>query len=289
MELAEELKRVAVKGGADLVGIAGIDRFEGVAPEHHPSSIFPEARSVVVVGKRIVRGALRGVEEGTQFSNYDLFIYRWLDQFLSAAVFEVSAFLEDNRWEAVPLMNLPTQIPAMGIAVRPGQPAPNVTVDCEEAAVRAGLGEIGYCGLLLTPEYGPRQRVEAILTDAELRPDELLREPVCDQCLLCAEACPLGAISTTDNITYSIAGKETVIAKIDDSRCSICQNGAKSNKFHKSAPTDRLAAVCARTCVAHLSDSGRLQDTPRLPFRRREVWTLLPHNIWSLDKRREIE
>lgn len=288
-ELTSRVKQVALEAGADLVGIAGIDRFAGLPPEHSPLSIFPEARSVIVVGKRIARGALRGVEEGTQFSNYDLYVGNWLNQFLSATVFEVSAFLENSRWEAVPLMNLPTQIPAMGIAVRSGQPEPNVLVDIEEAAVRAGLGEIGYCGLLLTPQYGPRQKVEAILTDAVLEADPMLAEPVCDDCLECAKACPLSAISLKEKVTYSIAGKEITVGKIDYSKCAICQNGARPNRYHKDAPADRTAAICTRTCVAHLSESGRLQDTPRLPFRRREPWTLLPNDIWNLDRRRNIE
>lgn len=288
-DLTNRVRQVAREAGVDLVGIAGIERFADLPPEHSPLSIFPEARSVVVVGKRIVRGALRGVEEGTQFSNYDLYIGNWLNPFLSATVFEISAFLENNRWEAVPLMNLPTQIPPMGIAVRPGQPEPNVLVDCDEAAVRAGLGEIGYCGLLLTPQYGPRQRVEAILTDAVLEPDPILTEPVCDYCLECAKACPLGAISLIQKTTYEISGKETVVGQIDHSKCAICQNGARPNRYHKDAPADRTAAVCTRTCVAHLSATGRLADTPRLPFRRRDPWTLLPHNIWSLDRRRNIE
>jgi len=288
-ELSQMVRQVSREAGADLVGIASIERFAELPPEHSPLSIFPEARSVIVVGKRIVRGALRGVEEGTQFSNYDLYIGNWLGPFLSAAVFEVSACLENNRWEAVPLMNLPTEIPAMGIAVRPGQPEPNVLVDIEEAAVRAGLGEIGYCGLLLTPQFGPRQRVEAILTDAILEPDPILTEPVCDDCRECAQACPLSAISLKEQTNYTIAGKQTTVGRIDYSKCAICQNGARPNRYHKDAPADRTAAICTRTCVAHLSDSGRLQDTPRLPFRRREPWTLLPNDIWSLDRRRNTE
>ena len=60
-------KEYARSVGADLVGIANIERFEDVAPNRHPSSIFPEARSVVMIGKRITRGTLRGLEEGTQF------------------------------------------------------------------------------------------------------------------------------------------------------------------------------------------------------------------------------
>ena len=36
------------------------------------------------------------------------------------------------------------------------------------AAVAAGLGQIGWNGLCLTPEFGPRNRVVSIVTEAEL-------------------------------------------------------------------------------------------------------------------------
>ena len=60
-----ELKAAAREAGADLVGVADIGRFDGIDPAHHPASIYPEARSVIVLGKRVVRGCLRGVEEGS--------------------------------------------------------------------------------------------------------------------------------------------------------------------------------------------------------------------------------
>lgn len=58
------LKEFASQRGADLVGIANVGRFEELPTEKHPSSIFPEAKSVVVLGRRITRGTLRGMEEG---------------------------------------------------------------------------------------------------------------------------------------------------------------------------------------------------------------------------------
>jgi len=278
-DLTEGVKEAARKAGADLIGIADIDRFEGLPAQHNPLSILPEARSVIVLGKRAVRGTLRGVEEGTQFSNYRSFIHNWLDQFLAIATFETCAYIEDHRWEAVPLLNLPKETPTMGIAVRDGQPKPNVTVNCDEAAVRAGLGEIGYCGLVLTPEFGPRQQFQVILTAAELEPDPILEEPVCDMCLECARTCPLGAMSTTETTEISVCGKTMTVARIDYSKCAICQNGAQPNKYHEAAPPDRLAAICMRSCVDHLGKEGRVKDVPRLPFRRRDPWARVPFTL----------
>jgi len=66
----DKINRYAREAGADIFGVAGIERFKEVPFEKHPKAIFPEVRSVIVVGKRIVRGGWRGVEEGTYWPNY---------------------------------------------------------------------------------------------------------------------------------------------------------------------------------------------------------------------------
>jgi epoxyqueuosine reductase QueG len=288
-QLKEAARQVALENGAELFGVADIARFEGLPPEHNPLSICPEARSVIVLGKRLVRGALRGVEEGTQFSTYSMYGSNWLEQFLAVATFQTAAFLEDNRWEAVPLMNLPTTMPAMGIAVGQDLPAPNVTVDVEHAAVAAGLGEIGYCGILLTPQFGPRQQLQVILTAAELEPDPIWDKPICDRCMEGPKLCPLGAISTTQSHIVMICGKAMPVGEINLAKCAACQNGARPNRYHKSGPPDRLAAICMRTCVDHLGAVGAIEDVPKQPFRRRDPWTMTPEKMWGLDERRHIE
>jgi hypothetical protein len=47
------------------------------------------------------------------------------------------------------------------------------------AAVRAGLGEFGFSGLVITPQFGPRVRYVSVITEAELQADPLLVEKVC--------------------------------------------------------------------------------------------------------------
>jgi epoxyqueuosine reductase QueG len=53
------------------------------------------------------------------------------------------------------------------------------------AATRAGLGEFGYNNIVLTPQFGPRQRFNSIITEAVLVPDPLIDRPIClrDACL----------------------------------------------------------------------------------------------------------
>lgn len=257
---SEDVKRFAKEIRIDLLGIADIGRFRDLPLEHNPLSIFPEAESVIVVGRRINRGALRGIEEGTQFSNYFIYGRDWLNnRILAMSTFKLSEFLEDNGWEAVPIPNLPPEIPPLGIPVREGQPAPNVMIDVEDAAVRAGLGEIGHCGFFLTPQFGPRQRFQLILTDLKLEPDPIFTGKICDY-PLCQGFCPLGAIGP-DGINYE--------------RCSTCKNGASSNPYHYSGKPDRLGAICARSCLDFLERKGLIQNIFQNPFRKRPAWKVI--------------
>ena len=271
--LTQDLKAFAAERRVDLLGIAPIERFEGVPAQHHPSSIFPETRFVIVVGKRITRGTFRGLEEGTQLDAYDQYGRSWLiDRVLAMATIHVATFLEDAGYEPVPLQDLPTQVPPSGVPVRPGAPAPNVIVDARDAAVRAGLGEIGLSGELLTPRFGPRQRLQLILTDAPLEPTPLLDKPVCDRCMACVRACPLGAINADALRTVSICGKEMPVAAIDDRVCRSCRNGARPNAYHPAGSPDRLGAVCNRTCIDALERAERVQGVFAAPFRKRPAW-----------------
>lgn len=63
------------------------------------------------------------------------------------------------------------------------------------AATRAGLGWIGKCALLVTPEYGSAIRFATILTDAELPTGLPISQSRCGHCCCCVEACPAHAPS----------------------------------------------------------------------------------------------
>ena len=71
----EEIKALAKSLGADAVGIASMDRFEGAPKQMDPRYIMPEAKSMIVMLFRVMRGSLRGIEEGTFFSNYSAMGY----------------------------------------------------------------------------------------------------------------------------------------------------------------------------------------------------------------------
>jgi hypothetical protein len=73
----------------------------------------------------------------------------------------------------------------------PGRRARYAFFSDRHPAVATGLGAFGLNNLLLTPEYGPRVRLESMITTAELVPDPLCERPAClgaDACGLCLEA-----------------------------------------------------------------------------------------------------
>ena len=270
-----ELRESAREAGADVFGVANIERFDELPPEKHPRAIFPETKSVILLGRRIPRGALRGVEEGTNFTNYAIYGLEWLDnRFTSLVTFRVCEFIEDNGWEACPLPNLPPEVPPMGVTVRVGQPAPNVMLDFEDAAVRAGVGEIGYCGLLLTPQFGTRQRVQMVLTDADIEPTAILQEAVDPRTQEFKDVCPLGAFVGETEI--EVCGIKMLVAEIDYAKCRNCKNGAIPNRMHPAGKPDRIAALCGRTCMDLLERRGRVLNRFQVPQRRREAWLIRP-------------
>jgi len=273
--MKEELKQAAKQAGIDLIGFASKSRFDSVPPEKNPFSIFPEGKTVILIGRRICRGALRGVEEGSNFGDYSLFGKNWLeDEFLSVACYDMTRVLEDEGWEAVPIFPNPSEIAPTGVAVAEGRPAPNVFPDFDYAAVACGLCEISYNRIAFSREFGSRQRFHMIITDCEIEETPIMEGSVCDRCGLCAESCPLGAVSKTETEELEICGKKMTVAKIDYNKCRICKNGACRNRFGAGLTPDRIAALCNRTCICHLEAIKATDNRFEKPFRKREAWAL---------------
>ncbi|MFW9943295.1 MAG: hypothetical protein ACFFFT_19830, partial [Candidatus Thorarchaeota archaeon] len=82
----------------------------------------------------------------------------------------------------------------------------------------ANLGIMGRNGLILTPEFGPRQRWSIITTDAEI-PKTKLRDftelkDFCEKCGACVRECKGGSVLETP-----IKKENGVITHIDRSKC----------------------------------------------------------------------
>jgi ferredoxin len=241
----QQIVDFAMSSGLDLVGVANIERFEGAPPRMHPASIFPGARSVIVVARRIVRGNWRGIEEGTHWPNYTYFGYHGLlnSFFIPAGVYETACFIEDAGWEAVPYYPGVPEGQPPDPPIRPDGPAPNVHLAIRIAGVAAGIGEIGWSKVFMTRQFGPRVRLAAILTDLELEPDPLI-EPgtLCDRCMVCVTGCQAAAIPhkrEERTVRIRIGDKEYEWGDVDMGRCTLGFHGGDprvSPFLHKTLP-----------------------------------------------------
>jgi len=49
----DEIKKIVMNNGADLFGVAPVDRFDGAPEGFHPVDIYKKTRSVIVFAKHI--------------------------------------------------------------------------------------------------------------------------------------------------------------------------------------------------------------------------------------------
>ena len=226
MLTSEQVKKHAREMGADIVSIGTMDRFEGAPMQMDPRWMMPTAKSIIAMGFRHTRGVFRGIEEGTFFSSYSAMGYSSINYIEQPYVLhEVGRLLEDAGCDVMPIPNnfpwnninvtgwVPTEEAEKSNLAKANppaadRPAPDVFIQLRLAAYAAGLGEIGYSKMFLSKEFGPRQRIAVLLTDAELEPDPVL-EPgtLCDNCMACVGACTGKAIPTDKTVKVTIAGK----------------------------------------------------------------------------------
>lgn len=222
--VVDEVKRVALDSGADLVGVASDDRF-GEAPEgHRPWDILSGARAVVVCGVRIPGGTLEG--PATAYHNAMTVAHGRLDR--TAAL--VAVFLETHGARAVPVpADEPYRHWEAGRAYGRGD------LSHKHAAVAAGLGWLGKNSLLIAPGFGNRLHLVSVVTDLDLAPDAAPRWKGCPrECTLCVEACPAGALGEGPTVAQDLCRRVLMErlprgALIESCRCCrrVCPAGLR--------------------------------------------------------------
>ena len=142
---------------------------------------------------------------------------------------------------------LASMIRRLGYDARAHIAGSNYQAMCVPVAWKAGLGEVGRMGILITPRLGPRVRLGMVTTDMPLvtdRPVVFGVQDFCRRCLKCAKNCPSGAISTGEpeeengSIRWLINRENCFdywrTVGTDCSRCLfVCPYSKPDNLFHR--------------------------------------------------------
>jgi len=217
-ELTREIKRYVLDQRLDLVGVASTDGIAAITPEgyHRPSDLLPECRSSIVMALRWVDPLVDGLPElRGMYSRMMIMMNGRLDQTL----LRIAHFLGQKGFLAMPVhASDPYDLSSL-----------KGVLSHKHAAVQAGLGEFGVSNLLLTPQFGPRQRFVQLLTDAELRPDEPLNLGLCEKTVskcdyACIRACPPKVIPAPPKGPDAMKGVVRNGIKIDKPGCSYYQD-----------------------------------------------------------------
>lgn len=175
------VKEILFSLGADLCGIASIDRFVDAPEGYHPLDVMPSCKSVISFGCRFPVGAL-DCQTPVIYTRIRNSITAKMDRIALDLCIE----MEKHKAVCVPIPTNESEWDNKTGRWRS-------VISQKHAAQAAGLGTIGRHSLLITPEYGSMIWLGAVLCNLDLEPDEM-KENICNNCNLCVNACPVNAL-----------------------------------------------------------------------------------------------
>lgn len=221
MDLNARLREMLREMGADLVGFADVS---GLAPDGYQKAVVAAMALPLPIIDDIPIGPTPEYLE--TYHDYN----RRLESMSRAA----AAFLTEQGCRSLALCgeNAPWSRETMA------SPFPYKT-----SATRAGLGWVGKCALLVTPEYGSAVRLTVTLTDAPLEVAQPITRSRCGDCTACMEACPGQAVKGA----LWQAGMERDVL-VDIPACDTAARGlAKQTLGYATTICGRCFAACPYT------------------------------------------
>ena len=223
MKLEDELKQLALKTGTDFYGVADLSTIQEVIAKlwEETAAQFPRAISVGIALSHAIVDQQPNRFSSLVAMNYKHHAYDIINQRLDHTSSLLSGVLQRKGHRALPI------------------PSTQENTYNEElygifshkmAARLSGLGWIGKCCLLVTPEVGPRVRWGTILTDAPLNVTSKPMEEGCGDCQECVDICPVKAFT----------GKQF---REEDSR-EIRYDAQKCNKYLSKLEKTSALGIC---------------------------------------------
>jgi epoxyqueuosine reductase QueG len=184
---AQECKNAALDAGADLVGVADLDRVQGI--ETIPENLLDGYRRAVSIAVRLSDGVIDPIVDRPTPLYFQH--YARVNALLDDIALRVAQKMQHIGGKALP-------IPASQVLDTENWRS---YLSHKATAVAAGVGWQGKSLLVVSPQFGPRIRLVTVLTDLELAPDQPLKN-LCGKCSSCAKACPAGAIKNVNTESH---------------------------------------------------------------------------------------
>jgi len=176
------VKKYGMDAGANVVGVASSSDFGSAPHGFGPTDVLPECLSVIVLGVSFSPETLNDTAKYSTSRNTMLTsmtdIAKKVAKRIGVDGYKTKAIsAAGGKW-----------IENNGRKEQFGY------ISLKHAGEIAGLGVIGKNHLLTNPKYGNLLWLSAVLTDAELMPDEKIQFDICANCNKCVEACPAEAL-----------------------------------------------------------------------------------------------
>ncbi len=180
------IKALVLDSGADLCGIATVDRFSEAPSGFNPKDIYDQCKSVVVFAKKIPHTCLFA----SNCIPYTIMGQKAIEN-VNVMTMDIALKLEELNFGCVPI---PTDDPYLhwdshhmyGRAI----------LSLRHAGELAGLGRLGRNTLLINNKLGNMIQLGAVLVDKELTPDPIVDYEVCPKdCQICLNSCPVKALN----------------------------------------------------------------------------------------------
>lgn len=200
-----ELAEYARTLGAELYGVASVEDYAREFPDKpQPTRFVENAQSVIIIGlpfepgtvATVLRPELAGLRtqaadqvstSSVQPAGAERFFLGEENDVLARELalmgYKIAKHLRHQGWTA---LHLPPARQDQRFRTAPFYHMP--------AMYLAGMGTLGLNCSIITPEFGPRVYVTSIITDCPLPAGSPMADSLCDQCRLCVDSCPIGAI-----------------------------------------------------------------------------------------------
>ncbi len=188
MMTADETKSIALELGADICGIAPVDRFSSAPKGFHPNDIYGDCQSVLVFAKKLPAGSL--------FAS-SCIPYTYVNRLITEEV-DVLTLTLSRKLEYLAVKNVPIPSDDPSEYWEPDRSYARGILSLRHAGHLAGLGVLGKNTLLINHRFGNMIQLGALLLNLKLEGDPIAAYEACKQdCQLCIRSCPQSALDGT--------------------------------------------------------------------------------------------